>query len=108
MTSELEGGDKLEEMKGFVVTGEGWQLRVWKAMNKGGTGLAFEKNICAKIRNCSQEGGEEKMMRNKRNLGGDGINSAGGALEPMGKCSGVSPCLEGGDKTSRKKICCYF
>lgn len=51
---------------------EGWQLRVWKAMSKGGTGLAFEKRICVKIRNCSQEGGEKKMMRNKRNLGGDG------------------------------------
>lgn len=71
MTSELEGGGKLEEMKGFVVTREGWQLRVWKAMNKGGTRLAFEKRICVKIKNCSQEGGEKKMMRNKRNLGGD-------------------------------------
>lgn len=28
MTSELEGGGKLEEMKGFVVTREGWQLSV--------------------------------------------------------------------------------
>lgn len=41
-------------------------------MNKGGTGLAFEKKVCAKIRNPSQEGGEKKIMRNKRNLGGDG------------------------------------
>lgn len=36
------------------------------------------------------------------------INSAGEALKPMGKCSGVSPWLEGGDTTSRKKTRCYF
>lgn len=37
-----------------------------------------------------------------------GINSAGEALKPMDKCSGVSPWLEGGDTTSRKKTHCYF
>lgn len=36
-----------------------------------------------------------------------GINSTG-ALKPMGKCSGVSPWLEGGDATSCKKTGCYF
>lgn len=36
-----------------------------------------------------------------------GINSTE-ALKPMGKCSGVSPWLEGGDATSCKKTGCYF
>lgn len=30
------------------------------------------KKICAKMRNCSQEGGEKKELGNKRNMGGDG------------------------------------
>lgn len=36
-----------------------------------------------------------------------GINSTE-TLKPMGKCSGVSPWLEGGDATSCKKTRCYF
>lgn len=49
---------------------------MWEATNKGGTGFAVEKKrtrmICAKIRNCSQEGGEKNEMGIKRNMGGDG------------------------------------
>lgn len=47
-------------------------MRVWKAMSKGGTGHAVEKKICAEIRNCSQEGGEKKMMGSDWDMGGDG------------------------------------
>lgn len=37
-----------------------------------------------------------------------GINSPGEALKPMGKYSGVSHWLRGGDAASCKETCCYF
>lgn len=44
---------------------------MWEAVNKGGTGLTVKKKkeIFAKIRNCSQEGGGRNEMGN---MGGDG------------------------------------
>lgn len=81
---------------------------MWEAVNKGGTGLTVKKK--KKKRFLPRSGTAAKRVGEGMRWGTwveMGINSTE-ALKPMGKCSGVSPWLEGGDATSCKKTRCYF